>query len=135
MTSAAQQKIPWNSQGFNLNAPFIYLILVRSATGGRHRYVGQATDRSRLRRYERNIKRILARKPRSSYKRNYRRVHLALVKAIEEGGRIKGIIIENCPKENLDAREKLYKHKYACDLNDRKGWHIKDYAKMAAEIQ
>lgn len=153
MISAAKPPISWsNPQGFNPNAPFIYLIEVVSAAGNKYRYVGRARDCSRLREYEKNINRALAsetsRPPimksgerQSDGNVKYRYVHLALVKAIREKWRIKVKAVENCPKENLTAREKFYMDKYIHNLNNvrklngGKMWHVEEYAERAAKIQ
>ncbi|RLA41702.1 MAG: hypothetical protein DRR42_24355 [Gammaproteobacteria bacterium] len=129
----------------NTKRPLIYLFQIESPER-EYRYVGKSSNQSRFKKeYQTNVEKILAGKPRRErIKKNgdpqsvnnltYRRVHLLLAIAIQEGWKIKHTAIENVTKENIDAREDALKREWACDLNGQPKWAIKDYSKLKAEL-
>lgn len=129
----------------NTKRPFIYLFQIKSPER-EYRYVGKASNPARFRtEYQTNVKKILAKEPRcDSVTRNgtpqtksnmsYRRVHLLLAIALEEGWKITHTAIENVPKANLNGREKELTQELNCDLNGQSQWLIRDYAALKQEL-
>jgi len=134
-----------NPNGVNTNQPLVYFIRIKSPNH-EYRYVGKSSSAGRLlSAYHRNIERILAgetKRPR--FKKNgerqsegnlrYRRVHLALARAVEEGWLIEHYPLANADKAFLNATEKYWMKKMDCNLNNGPTWAIEDCGKLAGRF-
>ncbi|PKG37669.1 hypothetical protein [Psychromonas sp. Urea-02u-13] len=102
------------------------------------RYIGKASNASRLNEYPRNVEKILAGKtrrpilkkdglPQSRGNLRYRHVHLVLAIAENNGWLIEHHAIENADKENLNEREQLLINQYDCNMNNKDTWSIEEF--------
>jgi len=137
--------IPRVAPNVSSKRPLIYLFQINSPER-EYRYVGKASNQSRFKReYQANIEKILVRKPRreshtkdgrpqTKNNMTFRRIHLLLAIALEEGWKITQTAIENVPREKLKARENELTRELNCDLNGQSKWAIEDYEQLKAEL-
>ena len=130
-------------KGIDESIPFIYHLSITDDAGKEYRYVGKARHYGRLREYKRNIRRIHDGKPRRTTpgQEEYRAVHFALYKAIENDWDINFYIIyplKAPSKDELNVVENQFIDKLKCNLNKRYnpkagGWAVEDLDKLKIE--
>ena len=112
-----------NPRNIDLNSKFLYFISVSDGNGGEYRYVGRASNKSRLNEYRNSIRKIRAGEERGQ-KQGYRAVHFALYTAMINNWKIKCYPLENCDDKNADRLEKRRIAELKCNLNGAKTWRL-----------
>lgn len=121
-----------NPHEVDLSQPLLYRIELFLEDGTDYDYIGKARNISRLREYDRNMKKIRDGRERGKTQ-GYRAVHFALYQALENGWRVNCYPLENCSSEQLNAREGQLISQYPCNLNDGKSWRVSDMAGITLE--
>ena len=139
-------KSKWEEpHNIDLRAPFLYFIKVTSPTT-EYRYIGKASNASRITAYSRNVSRILDGQPsRPLIKENgerqsdgnisYRYVHLVLATAVKNGWCIECRPFLNCTKSDLSQMEQDYIKKHDCNMNEGEKWFVEDFEKKSKAIK
>jgi hypothetical protein len=121
-----------NPNNVDLDKPLIYRIEMWSEDGKYFDYIGKARDASRLKEYDRNMKKIHERRERGKTQK-YRAVHYALSQAIREGWKCECYPMENCGTDQLNFKEQQLICSYRCTLNGGKGWTVADIDSISIE--
>jgi len=133
-----------NPHNVNFKEPYLYFIRVNTGTNV-YRYIGKATNKSRLNEYRHNVEKILSGKARrpiikkdgglqSNGNLRYRYVHLVLSVAEMEGWLIEHYPIENVNKADLSSREQELIKEFGCNMNNQGTWEIKEFSKLSANL-
>lgn len=113
-----------NPHNINLDAQFLYFITDDNRR--KHRYIGKARNKSRLKEYENNMLKIKEGRERGKTQ-NYRAVHFVMYTALINGWEIDFYPIENCincTKDDINQLEKQRISEYNCNLNGAKTWRV-----------
>tara|TARA_R110002072_G_scaffold289292_2_gene456242 strand:- start:480 stop:1175 length:696 start_codon:yes stop_codon:yes gene_type:complete len=121
-----------NPNSVDLTSPLIYRIEIESEDGNLYDYIGKARNVSRMREYDRNMRKIREGRERGKTQ-GYRAVHYALYQALDKDWPIKCCPLENCSSEQLNVREAHLIGQYPCNLNDGKSWRVADMASITLE--
>ena len=135
---AASTNIPsdsiWSNPGeVDMGSPLIYRIEIWSESGEYYDYIGKARGGSRLREYDRNMRRIGERKERGKTQK-YRAVHYVLYQAIQAGWKYNCYPMENCPPEILNSREQQLISEHPCTLNGGRGWRVSEIESLNIQM-
>jgi hypothetical protein len=114
----------------DLSAPLLYRIEIWTDDGDYYDYIGKARSTSRLREYERNLKKIAAGRERGKTQK-YRAVHFALFLAKQNGWKTLCYPIENCDQNDINTREQQLIGEQSCSLNYGRGWRVCDIESLS----
>lgn len=121
-----------NPKGIDLNSRFLYFITITDKVGIEYRYIGKARNKSRLREYRNNMKKIRTGRERGK-KQNYRAIHFVMYRALENCWDIAFYPLESCNAGNVDSLEQQRIRELKCNLNGAKTWRVADINSITIE--